>query len=179
MSHYGRLDILINNIGFAHYGKAEAVPLDDWHEAFRINLTTALLCCRHCIPKMRDGGGGAIVNFSSSAAGLGLISQHGGVAYVTTKAGMHGLTLSIAADYAADGIRCNCVIVGPVNTPMVAHLGPEALERRRHVVPLKAEGTGWDIAYAALYLASDEARWVTGVFLPVDGGFLAIRDWPR
>jgi NAD(P)-dependent dehydrogenase (short-subunit alcohol dehydrogenase family) len=69
--------------------------------------------------------------------------------------------------------------VGTVSTPLVAHLGPEALERRRRMVPMQTEGTAWDVAYAAVYLASDEARWVTGVMLPIDGGLLAIRTWPR
>ena len=103
----------------------------------------------------------------------------GAVAYTTTKAGLQGFTLSVAADYAAEGIRANCLLVGTVNTPMVAKLGAEALERRRKAVPLQTEGTGWDVAHAAVYLASDEARWVTGVMLPIDGGFLAIRQWPR
>jgi NAD(P)-dependent dehydrogenase (short-subunit alcohol dehydrogenase family) len=89
------------------------------------------------------------------------------------------LTLAVAADYAAEGIRANCLVVGTVWTPMVAHLGQEFRERRRQAVPLQTEGTGWDVAYAAVYLASDEARWVTGVMLPVDGGFLAIRAYPR
>ena len=103
----------------------------------------------------------------------------GAVAYVVTKAGLQGMTLSLAADYAAEGIRANCLVVGTVATPMVAHLGEEGRERRRKAVPLQTEGTGWDVAYAAVYLASDEARWVTGVMLPIDGGFLAIRAWPR
>lgn len=89
------------------------------------------------------------------------------------------MTLSLAADFAAEGIRANCLIVGTVATPMVAHLGEAGRERRRLAVPLRTEGTGWDVAWAAVYLASDEARWVTGVMLPIDGGFLAIRAWPR
>ena len=92
---------------------------------------------------------------------------------------MHGLTLSVAADYAAEGIRVNCLIVGTVATPLVAHLGEEARERRRKMVPLQVEGTAWDVAHAAVFLASDEARSITGVMLPIDGGLLAIRAWPR
>ena len=103
----------------------------------------------------------------------------GAVAYTSAKAGLQGLTLSVAADYAAEGIRANCLIVGTVWTPIVEHLGEDARERRRKAVPLQTEGTAWDVAYAAVYLASDEARWVTGVMLPIDGGLLAIRPWPR
>ena len=92
---------------------------------------------------------------------------------------MHGFTLSVAADYAVYGIRANTLVVGTVYTPLVAHLGEEGRERRRKAVPLQTEGTGWDVAHAAVFLASDEARWITGVTLPIDGGFLAIRQWPR
>jgi NAD(P)-dependent dehydrogenase (short-subunit alcohol dehydrogenase family) len=116
---------------------------------------------------------------SSSAGTLGLSGTPGAVAYTATKAGLQGLTLSVAADHAAEGIRANCLIVGTVATPLVAHLGEEARERRRKAAPLRTEGTGWDVAYAAVYLASDEARWVTGVMLPIDGGFQSIRPWPR
>ena len=98
--------------------------------------------------------------------------------YAASKAGIHGLTRSLAADYAAFGIRANCIIIGTVYTPMVAGHGEAGRERRRLGVPLRTEGTGWDVAYAALYFASDESRWVTGAFLPVDGGFTAIREWP-
>jgi NAD(P)-dependent dehydrogenase (short-subunit alcohol dehydrogenase family) len=85
----------------------------------------------------------------------------------------------VAADYATQNIRANCIIVGSVHTPMVAHMGDEARERRRKMVPMETEGTAWDIAYGATYLASDESRWVTGVLLPIDGGLIALRAWPR
>jgi len=176
---YGRLDILHNNVGIGSPGTPETIDLADWNRVFQTNLTSALLCCRACIPRMRTIGGGAILNVSSIAGMSGLTGSPGAVAYTTTKAGLHGLTLSIAADYAAENIRANCLVVGTVATPMVGHLGPEARERRRKGVPLQTEGTGWDVAHAAVYLASDEARWVTGVMLPIDGGFLSIRAWPR
>jgi NAD(P)-dependent dehydrogenase (short-subunit alcohol dehydrogenase family) len=110
---------------------------------------------------------------------VGLSGTAGGLAYTTTKAGLHGFTLSVAADYAVHGIRANTLVVGTVYTPLVAHLGEEGRERRRKAVPLQTEGTGWDVAHAAVFLASDEARWITGIMLPIDGGFLAIRQWPR
>jgi NAD(P)-dependent dehydrogenase (short-subunit alcohol dehydrogenase family) len=87
--------------------------------------------------------------------------------------------MSVAADYATQNIRANCIVVGSVHTPMVAHMGAEARERRRKLVPMQTEGTAWDIAHGAVYLASDESRWVTGILLPIDGGLVALRQWPR
>ena len=180
VASFGRLDILHNNVGIGgRLSTPETIDLADWQRVFETNLTSALLCCRSCIPRMRTGGGGAIINVSSLAGVIGLSGSPGAVAYATTKAGLQGFTLSIAADYAAENIRANCLLVGTVNTPMVSRLGADALERRRMAVPLQTEGTGWDVGHAAVYLASDEARWVTGVMLPIDGGFLAIRQWPR
>jgi NAD(P)-dependent dehydrogenase (short-subunit alcohol dehydrogenase family) len=179
VERHGRLDILHNNVGVGAGGNTVTVSLDDWNRLLQANLTSAMLCCRACIPRMRAGGGGSIVNVSSTAGMIGLSGTPGAVAYAATKAGLQGLTLSVAADHAAEGIRANCLIVGTVATPLVAHLGEEARERRRKAVPLQTEGTAWDVAYAAVYLASDEARWVTGVMLPIDGGFQSIQSWPR
>lgn len=179
MKTYGRLDALVNNVGIGGGGKVEDVDLDNWNELLQVNMTTAMLCSRAAVPMMRESGGGSIINISSIAGSLGLMSDTGAAAYATTKAGLHGLTLSIAADYAVEGIRCNCIIIGSVATPMVARFGEEGRERRRKMVPMQTEGTAWDIGYAALYLASDESRWVTGVMLPVDGGLNALRVWPR
>jgi NAD(P)-dependent dehydrogenase (short-subunit alcohol dehydrogenase family) len=179
LSRFGRIDVLHNNVGIGAGGTPETVALEDWDRVFRTNLTSALLCCRAVLPAMKRQGGGSIINVSSIAGMTGLQGSAGAVAYTTTKAGLQGFTLSVAADHAAHGIRANCIIVGTVNTPMVAHLGAEARERRRLGVPLRTEGSGWDVGHAAVYLASDEARWVTGVMLPIDGGFLAIRAWPR
>lgn len=180
VERYGRLDVLHNNVGIGNVpGTPETVELDDWNRLFAANVTSAMLCCKFCIPKMLENGSGSIINVSTIAAGGGLSGSPGAVAYASSKSAMHGLTLSVAADYAPKGIRCNCVIVGSVATPMVAHLGAEAQERRRRMVPMQTEGTAWDVAWAAVYLASEESRWVTGVFLPVDGGLLAIRPWPR
>jgi len=179
VERYGRLDILHNNVGVGAGGNTVTVSLDDWDRLVQSNLTSAMLCCRACIPKMQAGGGGSIINVSSTAGMIGLSGTPGAVAYTATKAGLQGLTLSVAADHAAEGIRANCLIVGTVYTPLVAFLGEEGRERRRKAVPLQTEGTGWDVAYAAVYLASDEARWVTGAMLPIDGGFQNIRPWPR
>jgi NAD(P)-dependent dehydrogenase (short-subunit alcohol dehydrogenase family) len=179
VDRYGRLDILHNNVGIGGAGTVETVDLGYWDKVIQTNLTSALLSCRACIPHMRAAGGGSIINVSSTAGAIGLQGASGAVAYVATKAGLQGLTLSLAADFATDGIRANCLVVGTVATPMVAHLGEEGRERRRLAVPLQTEGTGWDVGWAAVFLASDESRWITGVMLPIDGGFLAVRPWPR
>ena len=176
---YGRLDILHNNVGIGAPGTPETVTLADWHKVLEANLTTTMLCTRHCIPEMKKGGGGSIIMVSSIAGATGLMGSPGAVAYSTAKAGLHGFTHSVAADYATQNIRANCIIVGSVHTPMVAHMGDEARERRRKMVPMQVEGTAWDIAHGAVYLASDESRWVTGILLPIDGGLTALRAWPR
>lgn len=175
MQHFGRIDILHNNVGVGAAGNVETISLDSWNRLYGTNVTSALLACKACIPHMKAGGGGSILNVSSVA---GMHGMPGMMAYTTTKAALQGLTLAIAADYATAGIRCNALIVGTVNTPLVANLGPEAMERRRLAVPLQTEGTGWDVAHAAVFLASDESRWITGVLLPIDGGFLALRNRP-
>ena len=176
---YGRLDILHNNVGIGAPGTPETVTLADWNKVIEANLTTTMLCTKHCLPRMKEGGGGSVIMVSSIAGALGLMGSPGAVAYATAKAGLHGFTMSVAADYATQNIRANCIVVGSVHTPMVAHLSAEARERRRKMVPLQTEGTAWDIAHGAVYLASDESRWVTGLMLPIDGGLVALRTWPR
>jgi NAD(P)-dependent dehydrogenase (short-subunit alcohol dehydrogenase family) len=179
VERYGRLDVLHNNVGVGAGGNTVTVSLADWDRILEANLTSAMLCCRACIPRLRAAGGGAIVNVSSTAGVVGLSGTPGAVAYTASKAGLQGLTLSVAADHAHEGIRANCLIVGTVATPLVRALGEEGRERRRKAVPLQTEGTAWDVAHAAVYLASDESRWVTGVMLPIDGGFQSLRPWPR
>jgi NAD(P)-dependent dehydrogenase (short-subunit alcohol dehydrogenase family) len=114
---------------------------------------------------------------------MGMKRKEGFAAYAASKADVHGLTLSMAADFAADGIRVNCIVVERVWTPLVAQLaaryGDAFREQRRLSVPLKTEGTGWDVGWAAVYLASEGSRWVTGASIPVDGGNLGIREWAQ
>jgi NAD(P)-dependent dehydrogenase (short-subunit alcohol dehydrogenase family) len=176
---YGRIDILHNNVGIGAAGTPETVTLADWNKVLEANLTTTMLCTKYCLPEMKKAGGGSIIMVSSIAGALGLMGSPGAVAYSTAKAGLHGFTMSVAADHATQNIRANCIIVGSVHTPMVAHMGAEARERRRKLVPMQTEGTAWDVAHGAVYLASDESRWVTGVMLPIDGGLVALRQWPR
>ena len=134
---WGSLDILHNNVGVSAPGTPETVTPADWHKVLEANLTTTMLCTKYCIPEMKKGGGGSIIMVSSIAGAVGLMGSAGAVAYSTAKAGLHGFTQSVAADYATQNIRANCIIVGSVHTPMVAHLGAEARERRKNMVPMQ------------------------------------------
>ncbi len=117
---YGRLDILHNNVGFGTVGTPETVTLSDWNKVLEANLTTTMLCTKYCLPKMKTAGGGSIIMVSSIAGALGLMGSKGSVAYATAKAGLHGFTLSVAADHVTQNIRANCIVVGSVHTPLVA-----------------------------------------------------------
>jgi NAD(P)-dependent dehydrogenase (short-subunit alcohol dehydrogenase family) len=170
VGEWGRLDILQNNVGIGSFGRIPDVTLEDWERVMRVNVTGMMLAAQAAIPAMIAAGGGAIVNISSIAARL----PRGLTPYATSKGAVEALTRGLAADHARDGIRVNCIEPGPVYTPMVyaAGMSDEVRERRRKSSPLGVEGTAWDIAYASLFLASDEARYITGVVLPVDGGVL-------
>ena len=176
---YGAVHVLHNNVGIGAPGTPETVELADFNRILQVNLASSLLCSKYAIPEMKKAGSGSILMVSSIAGKLGLMGSPGAVAYSTAKAGLHGMTRSIAADYATQNIRCNGLIVGSVHTPMVAGMGADGRERRKKMVPMQTEGTAWDVAHAAVYLASDESRWVTGICLPVDGGLVALRQWPR
>ncbi|MCH8813979.1 MAG: SDR family oxidoreductase [Chloroflexi bacterium] len=173
---YGRVDVLHNNVGI---GGGDAGPThlteDVWQQIFDVNLKSVFLTCKYALPVMREQGSGSIINISSVAA----VCSVGMLAYKTSKAGINALTHSIAMGNARYGIRVNAIMPGLMNTPMaiegisVARGIPkdQLIEQRDAQVPLGGKmGTAWDIAYAALYLASDEAKFVTGVILPVDGG---------
>ena len=170
VERWGRLDILHNNAGMSGPGTVVEVEESFWEEVIRANLTSTMLACKHAIPVMAEGGGGAI-NVTSSLSAIRPVHL---TPYSTAKGALITLTSGLAMDHAAQGIRANCIIIGPVYTPSVWARGSgmpdEVRERRRLASPLGIEGTGWDSAWAAVYLASDEARYVTGVAFPVDGG---------
>jgi NAD(P)-dependent dehydrogenase (short-subunit alcohol dehydrogenase family) len=170
VARWGKLDILQNNVGIGSAGRVPDVKLEDWERVMRVNVTGMMLAAQAAIPLMAQDGGGAIVNISSIASHL----PRGLTPYATSKGAVEALTRGLAADHARDGIRVNCIAPGPVYTPMVyaAGMSDEVRERRRKSSPLGIEGTAWDIAYASLFLVSDEARYITGVVLPVDGGVL-------
>ena len=167
---WGRLDILDNNVGIGGRGTVVEVDEADWERIMRVNVTGMMLASKYAIPAMLRSGGGAIVNISSISA----LRPHGLTAYSVSKGAVIALTRAMAIDHARDGIRVNCIAPGPVYTPMVyaAGMSDDLREARRRASPLGIEGSGWDIGYASLFLVSDEARYITGVVLPVDGGVL-------
>jgi NAD(P)-dependent dehydrogenase (short-subunit alcohol dehydrogenase family) len=172
----GRIDVLHNNVGIGtHDGSPTKITEDGLDILLGVNLKGLIFTCKHAIPVMRPQGSGSIINISSVAA----VSPFPGVGYKTSKAAVNGYTQSLALRLARDGIRANVIMPGLMNTPMAidANLGYRNLTREELVaqrdrdVPLGHKmGQGWDVGYAALFLASDEARFITGVALAVDGG---------
>ena len=179
---FGRLDLLVNNVGGSHPGGPVDMPEEVWDRQIDLNLKTAFLGCKHALPIMEAGGrGGAVVNVSS-IAGLRMGAARVHSAYSASKAGIIGFSKSVAMAYAARGIRCNTVVPGLMHTPLVEHrlvrqLGAndaEALIAKRHAsVPMGRMGTAWDVAHAVLFLLSDEAKHITGTEIVVDGGISA------
>jgi NAD(P)-dependent dehydrogenase (short-subunit alcohol dehydrogenase family) len=173
---HGRIDVLHNNVGI---GGGDAGPAhvkeEAWDRILAVNLKSVVLPCKHVLPIMREQGSGAIINISSVAA----VCSTGIVAYKTSKAGVNAYTQTLAIGNAKYGIRANAIMPGLMNTPMAIEGISEArgvskqdlVRQRDALVPLGAKmGTAWDVAHAALFLASDDARFITGVALPVDGG---------
>jgi NAD(P)-dependent dehydrogenase (short-subunit alcohol dehydrogenase family) len=176
---YGRIDILVNNVGIARVGGPVELDEATWDEVLRVNLKSVYLTCRAVLPAMQRERRGSIVNNASIAAWGWCGVNYG--AYGASKGAMISLTRSLAVQYARQGIRANCVCPGLMNTPLVhkaltAVYGAEGdidtlIRTRDGQCPMGHMGDAWDTAYAVLYLASDEARYVTGVALNVDGGF--------
>lgn len=177
VAEFGRLDVLVNNVGGSAKGGPVEMSEEVWDAQVDINLKSVFLTCKHVLPHLVAQGGGAIVNLSSTS-GLRWTGA-AQIAYAATKAGVIQFSRVLAVQYAAHGIRVNTVVPGQLHTPMVeARLAGqraggdvEALLRERQArIPLPFMGDGRDTANAALYLASDEARFVTGTELVVDGG---------
>jgi NAD(P)-dependent dehydrogenase (short-subunit alcohol dehydrogenase family) len=176
---YGRIDVLDNNVGIAETGSVVDVAEADWDRVFAVNLKSAYLAMKHVIPVMVAQGGGSIINISSIAS-----IRHLGISYVTyatTKAAMNQMTRTTAVEFAAKKVRVNAILPGLMKTPMVEHSAGlaksyakgdvEAMWRARDAqVPMGHMGDAWDVANAALFLASDESKYVTGIELVVDGG---------
>lgn len=169
VAEWGRVDILVNNVGIGGPpGTAVEVDLEAWDYALRVNLTSMMLMSKYAIPEMVKVGAGSIINVASVA---GLRGGTVNLLYPTSKGAVVNMTRAMASHHGTQGIRVNCVAPGMVHTPMVAgHMTPEMREVRRQRSMLQTEGSGWDVGHAIAYLASDEARWVTGVILPVDAG---------
>ena len=164
---FGGLNILINNAGInlPEGGK------DDWNKVLDVNLHGAHIGIQSSIPFMQRAGGGSIINISSVS---GLIGRKGSpYSYTASKGAIRFLSKGVAIDYAEQQIRCNTIIPGPVNTAMMQGVDPEIMKQRLSEIPLGRYGTPEDVAFAALFLASDESGWMTGAEIIIDGGITA------
>ncbi len=175
----GRIDILINNAGIAHVGKADNTSAEDFERVYNVNVKGAYNCLFAAIPLMKKNGGGAILNLASIAAIVGLSDRF---AYSMSKGAIYAMTLSVAKDYLADNIRCNSVSPARVHTPFVdgfiAKNYPgkeeEMFEKLSKSQPIGRMAKPDEVATMALYLCSDEASFLTGCDYPVDGGFIKL-----
>jgi NAD(P)-dependent dehydrogenase (short-subunit alcohol dehydrogenase family) len=176
VSEFGTLDILVNNIAAAKPGNVVDTSLEDFDRVLTMALRTAFLACKHAVPVMAAKGSGAVVNVGSIAA------SRGGnyIGYASAKGALHALTIDMAYSHGRQGIRVNAIAPGHLTTPMLfSNEGqtPETDYRQKLANAsglLGTEGNGWDVAWAATFLASEEARWITGVILPVDSGVMAV-----
>ena len=173
IDRYGKLDILVNNAGILIRKGIEDTTEEDWDRIMGVNAKGAFLGTKHSIPAMRQAGGGSIVNISSTA---GLVaSPSGSASYTASKGAVRLLTKSTAVQYAKEGIRCNSIHPGPIDTDMIQETLTDSakLEERMQRLPMGRVGTADEIAYGVLYLASEEASFVTGSELVIDGGTTA------
>jgi NAD(P)-dependent dehydrogenase (short-subunit alcohol dehydrogenase family) len=180
LESYGQIDILMNNVGGSIPGGPVEMSIPEWDGNLDLNLKTVFLGCKYVLPHMIDQGSGSIVNVSS-VAGITYLGRDM-VSYATAKAGLIQMSKSVARQYAANGIRVNTIVPGLMNTPLVMdriadQYGAGDLDttiaKRDAMCPTGKMGTAWDVGWAAVYLASDEARYVTGTEIIVDGGLTA------
>ena len=170
---YKRLDILVNNAGVSAVGGIEDTTVEEWDRVMEVNAKGVFLGTKHAIPAMQRSGGGSIINISSQ---LGIVAMNeSSPQYIASKGAVRLLTKSTALQYAADGIRCNSVHPGPIVTPMTEGRRSDAgvRELMESRIPLGRYGKAIDVAYGVLYLASDEASFMTGSELVIDGGWVA------
>jgi NAD(P)-dependent dehydrogenase (short-subunit alcohol dehydrogenase family) len=178
LAAFGRIDVLHNNVGHAKMGGPVELTEAEWDREIDLNLKGVFLACKHVLPVMVAQKKGSIIN-TSSAAGLRYVG-YDYASYYTAKGGVNQLTVGLALQYASQGIRVNAICPGLMDTPMiynqinVAYGKTDEMVAKRHAAcPTGRMGTGWDVANAALYLASDEAEYINAVILPVDGGLTA------
>jgi NAD(P)-dependent dehydrogenase (short-subunit alcohol dehydrogenase family) len=179
IARWGRVDVLFNNAGVGYgagfkLGSILETPLADWNGMLGVNLNGAYLCSRHVVPHMLRQKAGSIVH---NASMNGLVGNPGtSDAYTAAKGGIIALTRTMAAEYGRQNVRVNCICPGPIDTPMLAPAlrNPEKARRYEEKTLLGRVGTAQEVANVALFLASDEASYVTGVIMPVDGGWTAV-----
>jgi NAD(P)-dependent dehydrogenase (short-subunit alcohol dehydrogenase family) len=162
-----RLDAVVNSAGIARRATVTETDMIDYDAVMAVNVRGAFLISKHAVPLMR-GAGGALLHLSSGVATTGLRNR---AAYSASKGALLSLTRNMALDYAADGVRVNCLCPGFVDTPLLASLPPERRARLAALHPLGRLGTPEDVAHMALFLISDQASWITGQAIAVDGGF--------
>lgn len=175
LAREGRIDVLHNNVGTTIMGGPVELTEAQWDLMFDVNLKSAFLTCKHVLPVMLRQGRGVITNISSIAAVR--YTGYPYSAYYAAKAGVNQFTVGLALQYAKDGIRANAIMPGLMHTPLIyqqisgVYADAEAMAKARHeACPMGRMGTAWDIAKAAVFLASDDASYITGVCLPIDGG---------
>jgi NAD(P)-dependent dehydrogenase (short-subunit alcohol dehydrogenase family) len=173
VSRWSRLDIMVSNAGISGLGRADTTSLESWQRVIDVNLTGVFLCSKHAVPAMRLNGGGAIVN---TASVMGLVGPRGAVSYGATKGAIVNMTRATALDYAGENIRVNAVCPGYLNDPTSRGGAVRSEAEMQQLIarhPIGRVGRPEDIAYAIAFLASDEASFITGTCLVVDGGYTA------
>ncbi|WP_026968114.1 SDR family NAD(P)-dependent oxidoreductase [Algoriphagus terrigena] len=176
----GKIDTLINNAGVSHIGKVENTSEEDFDRLFQVNVKGMFNCIKACLPKLKENGGGSILNMCSVAATIGIPDRF---AYSMTKGAALSMTLSVARDYVADGIRCNCLSPGRVHTPFVdgflakSYPGQEAemFAKLAASQPIGRMGTPEEIAEMAFFISSDAGSFITGSNFNIDGGFMGLK----
>ena len=167
LQRYGRLDCLDNNVGRSAPGDVTEMSLEQWRSMFALNVDSMMLMCKYAIPAMIAGGGGTIVNIGS----LRSIRPLHSTVYSVTKGAVIALTSTLAVDHGPQGIRANCIILGPVFTPNInRNLTPERRQLRTAATLITREGTGWDTGQLARFLLSDQSKFLTGQSICLDGG---------
>jgi NAD(P)-dependent dehydrogenase (short-subunit alcohol dehydrogenase family) len=170
VDRHGRVDVLVNNAGIIQYEGLEDMTLEIWHRTIAVDQTGVFLGMREVVPVMKRNGGGSIVNISSIWGSAAVPGAH---AYHAAKSAVRNMTKNVAMEYALDGIRANSVHPGYIVTPLTEVQAPEVNQLMIDTTPMRRPGQSIEVAYGTLYLASDEASYVTGIELVIDGGYLA------
>jgi NAD(P)-dependent dehydrogenase (short-subunit alcohol dehydrogenase family) len=171
VEHYGRLDILMNSVGIGGSGVTTDVTEESWDRVMDVDLKSMVFISKYAIPEMIKNGGGSIINISSVDGIRAGMTKN--IPYAAAKGGMIAATRAMAVHHGRENVRINCIAPGMIYTSMVEAVDDRHRQLRRDIAPLGTEGKAEDIAMAATFLASDEARWITGVLLPVDAGLMA------
>lgn len=171
VERYGKLDILMNSVGIGGPGAATDVEEESWNRVLDVDLKSMVMISKYAIPEMAKSGGGSIINVSSVDGIRAGMTKN--VPYAAAKGGLISATRAMAVHHGRENIRVNCIAPGLLYTSMTEAMDDQKRDIRRNIAPLGTEGRAEDIAMAATFLASDEARWITGVLLPVDAGLMA------